>query len=60
MLCDADGGIIDDLIVYRADDGYLIVCNAANHEAVLAQPGRAARGAATSMRPWRIGPSAPP
>ncbi len=35
MLCDADGGIIDDLIVYRADDGYLIVCNAANHQAVL-------------------------
>ena len=35
MLCDADGGIIDDLIVYRTDDGYLIVCNAANHAAVL-------------------------
>jgi aminomethyltransferase len=34
MLCLADGGIIDDLIVYRLDDGYLIVCNAANHEAV--------------------------
>jgi len=34
MLCVADGGIIDDLIVYRLDDGYLIVCNAANHEAV--------------------------
>jgi aminomethyltransferase len=37
MLCAADGGIIDDLIVYRVEDGYLIVCNAANHEAVLAQ-----------------------
>src|SRR4029077_16014727 len=36
MLCLADGGIIDDLIVYRLDDGYLIVCNAANHEAVAA------------------------
>jgi glycine cleavage system T protein (aminomethyltransferase) len=35
MLCDADGGIIDDLIVYRTDDGYLIVCNAANRGAVL-------------------------
>jgi aminomethyltransferase len=34
MLCLADGGIIDDLIVYRLDDGYLVVCNAANHEAV--------------------------
>ena len=37
MLCAADGGIIDDLIVYRVEDGYLIVCNAANHDAVLAQ-----------------------
>jgi aminomethyltransferase len=37
MLCAPDGGIIDDLIVYRVDDGYLIVCNAANHDAVLAQ-----------------------
>lgn len=34
MLCAADGGIIDDLIVYRVEDGYLIVCNAANHDAV--------------------------
>ena len=37
MLCGADGGIIDDLIVYRVEDGYLIVCNAANHDAVAAQ-----------------------
>jgi aminomethyltransferase len=37
MVCAADGGIIDDLIVYRVDDGYLIVCNAANHDAVLSQ-----------------------
>lgn len=37
MLCAADGGVIDDLIVYRVDDGYLIVCNAANHDAVAAQ-----------------------
>jgi aminomethyltransferase len=35
MLCAADGGIIDDLIVYRVEDGYLVVCNAANHDAVL-------------------------
>jgi aminomethyltransferase len=35
MLCDESGGIIDDLIVYRTDDGYLLVCNAANHDAVL-------------------------
>jgi aminomethyltransferase len=36
MLCTEAGGIIDDLIVYRTDDGYLVVCNAANHEAVVA------------------------
>jgi aminomethyltransferase len=34
MVCAADGGIIDDLIVYRVEDGYLVVCNAANHDAV--------------------------
>ena len=39
MLCAPDGGIIDDVIVYRVDDGYLVVCNAANHDAVVAQLG---------------------
>ena len=34
MLCAADGGIIDDLIVYRVEGGYLVVCNAANRDAV--------------------------
>ena len=34
MLCTEEGGIIDDLIVYRTDEGFLIVCNAANHDAV--------------------------
>ncbi len=37
MLCADDGGIIDDLIVYRTDAGYLVVCNAANHDAVVDQ-----------------------
>ena len=36
MLCAADGGVIDDLIVYRTDPGFLIVCNAANRNAVIA------------------------
>jgi aminomethyltransferase len=36
MLCEESGGIIDDLIVYRTDDGYLIVCNASNRDAVVA------------------------
>ena len=37
MLCAEDGGIIDDLILYRTDEGYLFVCNAANHDAVVDQ-----------------------
>jgi aminomethyltransferase len=37
MICQPDGGILDDLIVYRlADRQYLVVANAANAEAVLA------------------------
>ena len=36
MLCAQDGGVIDDLIVYRVDDGYLLVCNAANRDVDLA------------------------
>jgi aminomethyltransferase len=36
MLCARDGGVIDDLIIYRIHEGYLIVCNAANREADLA------------------------
>jgi aminomethyltransferase len=36
MLCDTDGGIIDDLIVYRlADDRFWVVCNASNRGAVV-------------------------
>ena len=35
MVCADDGGIIDDLIVYRLDDRYLIVCNAVNRETVI-------------------------
>jgi len=37
MLCDESGGILDDLIIYRTENGYLIVCNAANHDVVVAQ-----------------------
>jgi len=36
MICQADGGIVDDLIIYRVEDGYLVVCNAANRDADLA------------------------
>jgi aminomethyltransferase len=36
MLCTEDGGVVDDLIVYRIDDGYWVVCNASNREADVA------------------------
>ena len=36
MLCDPEGGIIDDLIVYRLGaDRYMVVCNASNRAAVV-------------------------
>ncbi len=38
MLCDEDGGIIDDLIVYRLEpDRLWVVCNAGNRRAVVEQ-----------------------
>lgn len=38
MLCQDDGGIIDDLIIYRLADGrFWVVCNASNREAVVEQ-----------------------
>ncbi len=32
LLCRADGGILDDLVVYRSHDTWLVVVNAANRE----------------------------
>jgi aminomethyltransferase len=38
MACNQDGGIVDDLIVYRREDGdFLVVCNAGNRDAVVEQ-----------------------
>jgi aminomethyltransferase len=38
MICDADGGVLDDLIVYRlAAETYLVVANAANAATVRAE-----------------------
>ncbi len=38
LLCQPDGGVIDDLIVYRlADERYLVVPNASNREVVAAE-----------------------
>ena len=43
-LCREDGGVIDDLFAYRlGGDRYLIVTNAANHDADLAWLGRQSR-----------------
>ena len=40
LLCDADGGVLDDLVVYRlAEQRYLVVANAANVEPDLAALG---------------------
>ena len=45
LLCDADGGVIDDLIVYRTgDDSLFCVPNAANSDAVIAVLTAAAEG----------------
>src|SRR5579872_4340496 len=47
MICAPDGGVLDDLIVYRlADDEFLVVANAANNAAVLAALTDRASGAA--------------
>ncbi len=36
MIVAEDGGVVDDLVVYRtAEDAYLVVANASNHEVVL-------------------------
>ncbi len=35
-MCREDGGILDDLLVYRRSDGYMLVVNAANQEKDLA------------------------
>ena len=44
LLCNEEGGVIDDLFLYRlGHDRYLIVTNAANHETDLAQLGRIGR-----------------
>jgi len=44
-LCQEDGGVLDDLFVYRlGGDRFLVVTNAANHEGDLAWLGRQSRG----------------
>jgi glycine cleavage system T protein (aminomethyltransferase) len=64
MACDADGGIVDDLIVYRRENGdFLVVCNAANRSAVVEQLAsllaRGDFGASVDDRSDRVGLVAP-
>ena len=32
LLCNSDGGVVDDLIIYRVKDGYILIVNASNTE----------------------------
>ena len=64
MACNEDGGIVDDLIVYRRENGdFLVVCNAANRAAVVEQLtsllDRGDFGASIDDRSDRIGLVAP-
>ncbi|QBJ95887.1 glycine cleavage system aminomethyltransferase GcvT [Rhodococcus sp. ABRD24] len=50
LLCNVDGGVIDDLIVYRlADDHFLVVANAANSPAVYGELSARAQGFAVAV-----------
>ncbi len=45
MLCNDEGGVVDDLIVYRwSDDGVYVIPNAANAATVVAHAARAGSG----------------
>ena len=60
MICAPDGGIIDDLIVYRlGEDRFLVVANAGNARDRLRRAGRAARrGSRRSSTTGRSRPGA--
>jgi aminomethyltransferase len=50
MICAADGGVLDDLIVYRlADEEFLVVANAANTAVVVTELARRADGLDTAV-----------
>ena len=44
MLCDDDGGVIDDVIVYHLPDHHLVIANASNTAAVIAALSAAVEG----------------
>lgn len=56
MICDAEGGILDDLIVYRLGEAeYLVVANASNAQVVLDALTERATGFDTEVRDDRDG-----
>jgi aminomethyltransferase len=50
LLANEQGGVIDDVLVYRQPFAYLVVCNAANRAAVTAQLERSRQGAEGNFR----------
>jgi aminomethyltransferase len=50
LVCEVDGGIIDDVLVSREEGGFLVVVNAGNREAVLELFRREARGLEVEIR----------
>ncbi|HVB14353.1 MAG TPA: glycine cleavage system aminomethyltransferase GcvT [Candidatus Dormibacteraeota bacterium] len=44
VMCHPDGGIVDDLLVYRDQEGYMCVVNAARHDIDLEWMGQCATG----------------
>ncbi|WP_432038110.1 glycine cleavage system aminomethyltransferase GcvT [Streptomyces sp. HD1123-B1] len=51
MICDAEGGILDDLIVYRlGDEEFMVVANASNAQVVLDALEQRAAGFDTAVR----------
>jgi aminomethyltransferase len=50
MICDAEGGVLDDLVVYRiAEDHYMVVANASNAAVVFAELRSRAEGFAVEV-----------
>ncbi len=49
-ICREDGGILDDLLVYRYDDRWGIICNASNREKILAWLNKHAAGKDVQVR----------
>jgi aminomethyltransferase len=50
LMANGGGGLIDDILVYRLEHGFAVVCNASNRLAVVAQFEREREGSQASMR----------